>query len=396
MLDLGNEMFPMIIRGSLRFINVFMYSWSDTHHAIARTFVLSDNPQILFGMDYNDEDLITSVSAGENRPTNIPTIINNLGIQPVTTGEQNLATVQRAYDRYQNFNYNDINYENLNRAYQNIKNFDIDQDFNSLNFNPEIIRSIDFDYGNIMSNIDNDQFKFLGIDNDNESLILSTKIQDKIGSVQDISDYVNLLINIKEGDLFSSLSSLSRIVSSSDSVLSESVQNIVDLYWPVVDILSTIDSGINLNNITNFYSDILMLINILENSKSITKKDLDEAAYVNHLYIEKSSNILNEINKSLNNNITQYIDLAPITTLYFSNLLLLETEILKNMNNIKNISQLIYERSYDLKSKNILTDREVNKYKLVYDRTKKIDTIATNNINELLYTSLNILNEVLS
>ncbi|HOB26241.1 MAG TPA: hypothetical protein PKG93_03755, partial [Bacilli bacterium] len=383
-------------RGSLRFINVFMYSWSDTRNEIARAFVLSDNPQILFGMDYNDEDLITSVSAGENRPTNIPTIINNLGIQPVTTGEQNLATVQRAYDRYQNFNYNDINYENLNRAYQNIKNFDIDQDFNSLNFNPEIIRSIDFDYGNIMSNIDNDQFKFLGIDNDNESLILSTKIQDKIGSVQDISDYVNLLINIKEGDLFSSLSSLSRIVSSSDSVLSESVQNIVDLYWPVVDILSTIDSGINLNNITNFYSDILMLINILENSKSITKKDLDEAAYVNHLYIEKSSNILNEINKSLNNNITQYMDLAPITTLYFSNLLLLETEILKNMNNIKNISQLIYERSYDLKSKNILTDREVNKYKLVYDRTKKIDTIATNNINELLYTSLNILNEVLS
>ena len=396
MLDLGNEMFPMIIRGSLRFINVFMYSWSDTHHQIARTFVLSDNPQILFGMDYNDEDLITSVSAGENIPTTTPTIINNLGIQPINIGEQNITAIQRAYDRYQNFNYNDINYENLNRAYQNIKNFDIDQDFNSLNFDPEIIRSIDFDYGNIMSNIDNDQFKFLGIDNDNESLILSTKIQNKIGSVQDISDYVNLLINIKEGDLFSSLSSLSRIVSSSDSVLSESVQNIVDLYWPVVDILSTIDSGINLNNITNFYSDILMLINILENSKSITKKDLDEAAYVNHLYIEKSSNILNEINKSLNNNITQYIDLAPIITLYFSNLLLLETEILKNMNNIKNISQLIYERSYDLKSKNILTDREVNKYKLVYDRTKKIDTITTNNINELLYTSLNILNEVLS
>ena len=62
MLDLGNEMFPMIIRGSLRFINVFMYSWSDTRNEIARSFVLSDNPQILFGMDYKDEDLITTIS----------------------------------------------------------------------------------------------------------------------------------------------------------------------------------------------------------------------------------------------------------------------------------------------------------------------------------------------
>ncbi len=395
MLDLGNEMFPMIIRGSLRFINVFMYSWSDTHHEIARTFVLSDNPQILFGMDYKDEDLITSVSAGENIPNTTPTIINNLDIQPINIGEQNITAIQRAYDRYKNFNYNDINYENLNRVYQNMKNFDVNQNFNLLDFDPEIIRSIDFDYANIISGIDNDQFNFLGIDSNNESLLLSKEIQNKIGSVQDISNYVNLLENIRENDLYSSLTSLSRILNSSSSTISDSVNTVVDLYWPIVNILSTIDSGISLSNITEFYSNILALISVLENSSLMNKSDLNEAVYTNNLYIEKSSNTLNEINKSLNSNISQYNDLAPVTTLYFSNLMLLETEILKNLNHLKNINQLIYEAAYNLKSKNILTENEVIKYKSAYDQAKKIDTTFANNINELLFANLNTINGVL-
>ena len=395
MLDLGNEMFPMIIRGSLRFINVFMYSWSDTHHAIARTFVLSDNPQILFGMDYKDEDLITSVSGGENIPTTTPTIINNLGIQTVGIGEQNITAIQKAYDRYNNFDYNDINYENLNRVYQNMKNFDINRDFNLLDFDPEIIRSIDFDYANIISTMDNDQFNFLGIDSNNESLLLSKEIQNKIGSVQDISNYVNLLKNVRENDLYSSLTSLSRILNSSSSTISDSVNTVVDLYWPIVNILSTIDSGISLSNITEFYSNILALISVLENSSLMNKSDLNEAVYTNNLYIEKSSNTLNEINKSLNSNISQYNDLAPVTTLYFSNLMLLETEILKNLNHLKNINQLIYEAAYNLKSKNILTENEVIKYKSAYDQAKKIDTTFANNINELLFANLNTINGVL-
>ncbi len=395
MLDLGNEMFPMIIRGSLRFINVFMNSLSDTHHEIARTFVLSDNPQILFGMDYKDEDLITSVSAGENIPNTTPTIINNLDIQPINIGEQNITAIQRAYDRYKNFNYNDINYENLNRVYQNMKNFDVNQNFNLLDFDPEIIRSIDFDYANIISGIDNDQFNFLGIDSNNESLLLSKEIQNKIGSVQDISNYVNLLENIRENDLYSSLTSLSRILNSSSSTISDSVNTVVDLYWPIVNILSTIDSGISLSNITEFYSNILALISVLENSSLMNKSDLNEAVYTNNLYIEKSSNTLNEINKSLNSNISQYNDLAPVTTLYFSNLMLLETEILKNLNHLKNINQLIYEAAYNLKSKNILTENEVIKYKSAYDQAKKIDTTFANNINELLFANLNTINGVL-
>ena len=127
----------------------------------------------------------------------------------------------------------------------------------------------------------------------------------------------------------------------------------------------------------------------------MNKSDLNEAVYTNNLYIEKSSNTLNEINKSLNSNISQYNDLAPVTTLYFSNLMLLETEILKNLNHLKNINQLIYEAAYNLKSKNILTENEVIKYKSAYDQAKKIDTIFANNINELLYTNLNTINGVL-
>ena len=395
MLDLGNEMFPMIIRGSLRFINVFMYSWSDTRNEIARSFVLSDNPQILFGMDYKDEDLITTISGGENTPTDIPDIIDNLGISTIDVNEPNLVAIQRAYDRYRNFDYTAVNYDNLNRVYQNMKNFNIDQDFNLLSFDPDFIQLINNNYNDIINNMNNDQFNFLGIDNNNESLVLSRQIQNKIGSVQDISSYANLLINIKENDLYSSLISLSRIIRSSDSTLNNSVQTIVDLYWPVANLLTTIDSGISLNNIAELYGNILRLIEILESPRSITKSNFNEAVYTDDLYIEKSSYTLNEINKNLNSDITQYNDLAPLTTLYFSDLILLETEMLKRLDDLKYVNQLLYERSDDLKNAGLLTEGEVVKYKQVYDQAKKIDTNAANNINELLYLNLSELNEVL-
>lgn len=395
MLDLGNEMFPMIIRGSLRFINVFMYSWSDTRNEIARSFVLSDNPQILFGMDYKDEDLITTISGGENTPTDIPDIIDNLGISTIDVNEPNLVAIQRAYDRYRNFDYTAVNYDNLNRVYQNMKNFNIDQDFNLLSFDPDFIQLINSNYNDIINNMDNDQFNFLGIDSNNESLLLSKEIQNKIGSVQDISSYANLLINIKENDLYGSLTSLSRIIRSSDSTLNNSVQTIVDLYWPVANLLTTIDSGISLNNIAELYGNILRLIEILESPGSITKSNFNEAVYTDDLYIEKSSYTLNEINKNLNSDITQYNDLAPLTTLYFSDLILLETEMLKRLDDLKYVNQLLYERSDDLKNAGLLTEGEVVKYKQVYDQAKKIDTNAANNINELLYLNLSELNEVL-
>jgi len=395
MLDLGNEMFPMIIRGSLRFINVFMYSWSDTRNEIARSFVLSDNPQILFGMDYKDEDLITTISGGENTPTDIPDIIDNLGISTIDVNEPNLVAIQRAYDRYRNFDYTAVNYDNLNRVYQNMKNFNIDQDFNLLSFDPDFIQLINNNYNDIINNMNNDQFNFLGMDNNNESLVLSRQIQNKIGSVQDISSYANLLINIKENDLYGSLTSLSRIIRSSDSTLNNSVQTIVDLYWPVANLLTTIDSGISLNNVAELYGNILRLIEILESPRSITKNNFNEAIYTDDLYIEKSSYTLNEINKNLNSDITQYNDLAPLTTLYFSDLILLETEMLKRLDDLKYVNQLLYERSDDLKNAGLLTEGEVVKYKQVYDQAKKIDTNAANNINELLYLNLSELNEVL-
>ena len=395
MLDLGNEMFPMIIRGSLRFINVFMYSWSDTRNEIARAFVLSDNPQILFGMDYKDEDLITTISGGENTPTDIPDIIDNLGISTIDVNEPNLVAIQRAYDRYRNFDYTAVNYDNLNRVYQNMKNFNIDQDFNLLSFDPDFIQLINNNYNDIINNMNNDQFNFLGIDNNNESLVLSRQIQNKIGSVQDISSYANLLINIKENDLYGSLTSLSRIIKSTDSELANSVRTIIDLYPPVANLLTTIDSGISLNNVAELYGNILRLIEILESPRSITKNNFNEAIYTDDLYIEKSSYTLNEINKNLNSDITQYNDLAPLITLYFSDLILLETEMLKRLDDLKYVNQLLYERSDDLKNAGLLTEGEVVKYKQVYDQAKKIDTNAANNINELLYLNLSELNEVL-
>lgn len=395
MLDLGNEMFPMIIRGNLRFINVFMYSWSDEHNTIAKSFVLSNNPQILFGMDYKDEDLITTVTAGENLPKDIPSTINNLGISSVNTKDPGMTAIQKAIERYNNFNYNDINYDSLYNAYKNMQNFDVNRNFGNISFDNNVIRDLDIRYADIINNMTNDQFNFLGINNNNNSLKLSTEIQSIIGSVQNVSNYANLLINIKQKDLFSSLSSLSRIVGSSGTALSNNVRTAIDLYWPIISILSTFDSGVSLDNVTNLYSNILKLLEILEDSKSITKNKLNDSVYVDNLYVEKNSNIISKINNNLNNINTSNVDMAPIIVLEQSNLILLETELLKNMDTMKKVNRLIYERAYDLKTRNILSNVEVSKYKQLEEASKNINVVYSSNINEALYNELNTFKEVL-
>lgn len=395
MLDLGDEMFPMIIRGSLRFINVFMYSWSDTPYKILQAFVLSNNPQILFGMDYGDEDLVTSLHGGENPPSSTPSTIDNPNPATADTSGQSLTAIRRAYGRYDDFEFSEVEYGNLNGVYQSMSRFNASQDFNTLEFDPNAVQQISASYSRVVSSMNDDQLNFLGIDSRNESLLLSARIEDKIGSVQDVSSYASLLRNVRDRDLFGSLATLSRVISSSNSTLSGPIRAVVDLYWPAVSVLSTVDSGVNLNNVTDLYSNVLRLVDILENSTSLTKSDLGEAAYANSLYVEKSSNLLNEINKSLNSGITQHGDLAPVTTLHFSNLLLLETEVLKNMGSLKRVNQLLYERAYDLKSKGKLTEADVAKYKRVYDQAQKIDTTTPSGINELLYVGLSEFNEVL-
>mgnify|MGYP002152694847 CR=1 FL=1 len=49
MIDIGGKMFPQIITGTLRFINVFFYAWGDKDGSFLESMDLYKNPRVLFG-----------------------------------------------------------------------------------------------------------------------------------------------------------------------------------------------------------------------------------------------------------------------------------------------------------------------------------------------------------
>jgi len=62
---------------------------------------------------------------------------------------------------------------------------------------------------------------------------------------------------------------------------------------------------------------------------------------------------------------------------------------------MKKVNRLIYERAYDLKTRNILSHVEVSKYKQLEEASKNINVVYSSNINEALYNELNTFKEVL-
>jgi hypothetical protein len=80
----NGEMFPLVIKGSLKFVNLFMYSWSIGGHTLFGQLDLGKDPSILFGdpVDNGSPDFSTSTGIDNSSPAAatenpIPTSGNN-------------------------------------------------------------------------------------------------------------------------------------------------------------------------------------------------------------------------------------------------------------------------------------------------------------------------------
>lgn len=138
MVDIGGCMFPLKITGSLKFVNVFLYTW-DIANFVSREFTLAQHPEYLFGEGI---DAKTDLTAGNNAQSfsNISSLIET-AIEKITakvatpisklmsstvTDEQIKAfidqydldlTIEQFRERFPGYNI-----EDLSTMLQNIKN----------------------------------------------------------------------------------------------------------------------------------------------------------------------------------------------------------------------------------------------------------------------------------
>ena len=74
-------------------------------------------------------------------------------------------------------------------------------------------------------------------------------------NVQSVSTYSQILNNADANDTYSTMAGLSRITPN------DSTKKIMLIYHPILNIRDTLDSGVNLHNTTDLYSNILYILN---------------------------------------------------------------------------------------------------------------------------------------
>lgn len=83
----------------------------------------------------------------------------------------------------------------------------------------------------------------------------SNSITTNLPNVQSVSTYSQILNNADANDIYGTLAGVSRITPN------DSTKKIMLLYHPVLNIRDSLDSGVNLHNVTDLYSNILYILN---------------------------------------------------------------------------------------------------------------------------------------
>lgn len=388
MVDIGGQMFPLIISGSLKFTNVFLYSWAnklenDTN--FLRQFSLSKRPWVLFGEDPSKE--ITTIPAANNsgssaatnpggsesyNPKEIDKLMNRKGLKSTHLPDQ--ATLNSLSAGMQSFIDNYINMD--------LTKFDVN-----------VINNLAKGYSDISDKIDAGQLEPFNIGSDNTTVSLVNQIQDKIATIQDVSNYADLLQDLENGDLFDSIASLTRIIRSSGNVLGESLTAAINIYWAGGAILEELDSGIDFDNVSYFYGNLLELIDGIETISN--KQSAMETVYANTLRAEKVLDTVNETNDYVLNTYSDIPEMAPVTSLSAASTILLQTEILKNMDDFTTTNASIYEKTHQLYLNGDIDSTTFNKIKDMHDLSSNIDVDYVGSLNEVLFNNLTIINGVI-
>ena len=421
-LDDGS-VFPLIINGTIRFINLFTYGWfSDNPEgaSLANEFNLSLNPALLFGVQMADvratsasmrtSPTINKSSSKAKKDSDVATGVKSPNISSVVNSVNNSSPAELNYDSFKNSiavsNRNtDIltGFSNEDTILTNQITQYINNDYTTDDMIFSDTSNLYNEYYKNYSAISNGNLDFLGVNSNSELISSSNNIMSKVLNVNTISNYAKLIKNIKNGDVIDILASLSQVTSGTSGVLNSNIRNILNSTKVGISILRTLDiSGINLDNIAAIYGsveELLKYINKIDVKKPTAKDEFATAVYASTLQSQQIGSILNNVNTNINNANVRYdnqnnnLSSSVLTSLTNSSNSAISTEIYSNYDMYKQVIDSLKYKATELADSKIINTNVLNSTAKMSDYIKKVDTSSVFGVSDIYKSSLNKIDE---
>ena len=417
------SVFPLVINGTIRFINLFTYGWfSDNPEgaSLANEFNLSLNPALLFGVQMADvhapsasmrtSPTINKSSSKAKKDSDVATGVKSPNISSLVNSVNNSSPAELNYDSFKNSiavsNRNtDIltGFSNEDTILTNQITQYINNDYATDDMIFSDTSNLYNEYYKNYSAISNGNLDFLGVNSNSELISSSNNIMSKVLNVNTISNYAKLIKNIKNGDVIDILASLSQVTSGTSGVLNSNIRNILNSTKVGISILRTLDiSGINLDNIAAIYGsveELLKYINKIDVKKPTAKDEFATAVYASTLQSQQIGSILNNVNTNINNANVRYdnqnnnLSSSVLTSLSNSSNSAISTEIYSNYDMYKQVIDSLRYKATELADSKIINTNVLNSTAKMSDYIKKVDTSSVFGVSDIYKSSLNKIDE---
>lgn len=400
LIAIGDEMFPLVITGTIKFINLFSYNWNPKSENNMLVFNLSNNPAILFGHDAPPADF-EDFTAGNNiyskneygegykYEINVEKVIKDAKITEYTDNTSLNAKLQ----------------ENLRNSYDSILFDDVwdiqNQSFVSMSseLNGININYLDnTDYVNNMfnnytsTNLSSGLSPILKCVNDgtlyNVGLSNLTRIGQLYNNIDVISknglslnSYYNIMNILKTIGMLDNVKEVFGISRTANTSISGLTDSIYKLYDSGVSVVGNTARPLNMSNISEYYDSFNSVA-----ATGTTANNLTESLFASTLTCQNLLYFTQDINNSINTIAKGNIE--PISALAIATNIAALSTCANQMLDFENSYISRYAQSSIMLRNGEINSSEYSKYKQMYDITRHNDNTYLTTINESLLESI--------
>lgn len=393
--DVNGEMFPLMISGTIRMINVFMYTWNKNNVNIENlgSFNINKDPSILFGMGIGQDsanDMYGSANPGS--------VINNKSTDEISKIMEDAGLKKETDTKLKESLRNDADAQ--------LESLGIDKDALDSNvadlagMNPEDM--MDSDFAESMYN----KYKEISLDPMNTfNDTLSGGALECVGLFSSLTESGGLFDTVKNV-LYTAQTSLSKfapilsVFGASDTLydiqrvlsygragmssISAVCSGIDDLYQMGANLAGNSGVSVSLDNVAYLYQNLSNLGTAAQNISN--SSDLYGSLYSVTMVGKNISNLAKYSSNLINT--TTSTSANPVSALGTASGLSALSTVGSNLSSYKQTYKDMYDAASSLLDSGEINDAEYQAVKKMYDTSRSIDTTYLENIAEPIQTGL--------
>lgn len=407
LINIGGEMFPVTITGSVKFINVFMYTWNEQFQNVIGSFNLKENPSLLFGFDSSStaEVFGSGLSYGSaisnsilseeikkiNTDAKLNSIINNnmtSGLSEKTKENLRLAALDNT-DLFNMTGETDLFNISAYTENTNISNIISDPSISFAQFSEigEVLQ-----HNNTIINDTLHSGTLFNVNLDSLSSIATTfkNITDITNrNLYSVDNYLRTMQTVLNTNALDDIRSVFRTAKSTVrdiSRLSSSINNIANIGNILI---GNTNRNLDMNNVSRYYSNF----SNFNNNSTITNNNVMENILASTLAVNNMSKLINNSSKIISLSSTASNPVTALNALGSINVL---TNLATGLNDFKTSFKNMNEQAASLIDENKITSAEYYAIKSLYNESKNMNFDYIINANSAIENKLNIITDKLS